>query len=456
LGGPVALSLLIPITFELEPQLAFLILAATLGGVNFGGSITAILLNTPGTAPNAATTFDGFPLAKQGRGTEAIAAAAIASGTGSLLGITLFIIFLPVLTPLALAFWSPEYFWLALVGIATIAVASRGSVFDDLIAGGVGILLTFHGVSAITGGIRYTADTQYLQAGVPLVPVIIGLFAIAQMIELFASEHTIAEAGSLAGNRWDGVRSAFSNWSVMATSGVVGWVVGVIPGVGGTVANFVAYLQTKERSEAPETFGTGNIAGVIASEAANDAKDGGSLIPTLSLGIPGSASTAVLLSAFLLHGMTPGPLLITEHLDVVFTVLLALVASNILTSVIGLFGSRVFVRVTRLPATTLVPIVFTLAVVGAFAVRSRIGDVTLMTGFGLLGYAMWRLNISRVALVIGLVLGGLVEENFHRSLQLSGGKYSIFISRPLSLILIAVLVIILTIPVMRRVSSNGS
>ena len=449
LGGPVALSLLIPVTFDLEPRLAFLVLAATLGGVNFGGSITAILLNTPGTAPNAATTFDGFPLAKQGRGAEAIAASAIASGTGALLGLFLFALLLPVLTPLALAFWSPEYFWLALVGIATIAVASDGSVVDDLIAGGVGIALTFHGVSSITGGIRYTAGTQYLQSGVPLIPAIIGLFAVAQMVELFSTDRAVTDGGSLAGDRLRGVRAALSEWPVAAGSGVLGWAIGVVPGVGGTVANFVAYLQAKERAAKPETFGNGNIVGVIASEAANDAKDGGSLVPTLALGIPGSASTAVLLSALLLHGLTPGPLLLAERLDVVFIILLALVCSNVLTSAVGLVGSPAFAAVTRVPPAVLVPAVFGLAVVGAFAVRGRIADVALMSGFGLLGYAMRQLSISRIALIIGLVLGGLVEENFHRSLQISGGDYGIFLARPLSLVLVVVLFVVMAVPLAR-------
>ena len=449
LGGPVALSLLIPVTFEFEPQFAFLVLAATLGGVNFGGSITAILLNTPGTAPNAATTYDGFPLAKQGRGAEAIAASAVASGTGAVLGLLLFAALLPVLTPVALAFWSPEYFWLALVGIATIAVASDGSVVDDLVAGGIGIVLTFHGVSAVTGGIRYTAGTQYLQSGVPLVPAIIGLFAVAQMVELFASDTTVSDGGSLTGSRMRGITATLARWPTAVGSGLLGWAIGVIPGVGGTVANFVAYLQAKERSAAPETFGEGNIAGVIASEAANDAKDGGSLVPTLALGIPGSASTAVLLSALLLHGLTPGPLLIAERLDVVLVVLLALVCSNVLTSAIGLVGSPAFAAVTRIPPAVLVPIVFGLAVVGAFAVRGRIGDVALMSGFGLLGYAMRRLDISRIALIIGLVLGGLVEANFHRSLQISGGDYGIFLSRPLSVALVAVLGVVLAVPLLR-------
>ena len=449
LGGPVALSLLIPVTFELDPKLAFLVLAATLGGVNFGGSITAVLLNTPGTAPNAATTFDGFPLATQGRGAEAIAASAIASGAGALLGLSLFVVLLPVLTPVALAFWSPEYFWLAVVGIATIAVASDGSVIDDLIAGGVGIALTFHGVSTVTGGIRYTAGFQYLQSGVPLVPVIIGLFAIAQMVELFATDTTVADGGSIAGDRLRGVKATLVRWPMVIGSGVLGWAIGVIPGVGGTVANFVAYLQVKERADDPDSFGEGNIAGVIASEAANDAKDGGSLVPTLALGIPGSASTAVLLSAFLLHGLTPGPLLLSEGLDVVFVVLLALVCSNVLTSAVGLVGSPVFAKVTRVPPSILLPVVFGLAVIGAFAVRGRAADVALMAGFGLLGYAMRRLDVSRIALVIGLVLGGLVEENFHRSLQISGGDYAIFVSRPLSIALIVVSLVVLAIPLRR-------
>ncbi len=456
LGGPVALSLLIPVTFELEPGLAFLVLSATLGGVNFGGSITAILLNTPGTAPNAATTFDGFPLAKQGRGAEAIAASAVASGAGALLGLSLFLLLIPVLTPVALAFWSPEYFWLALVGIATIAVASDGAIVDDLVAGGVGIALTFHGVSTVTGGIRYTAGVQYLQSGIPLVPAIIGLFAIAQMVELFATNTTVADGGSMEGDRLRGITAALTRWPTAVGSGLLGWAIGVVPGVGGTVANFVTYLQAKERSVKPETFGQGNIAGVIASEAANDAKDGGSLVPTLALGIPGSASTAVLLSAFLLHGLTPGPLLLAEELDVVFVVLLALVCSNVLTSTVGLVGSPVLARVARVPPALLVPVVFGLGVVGAFAVRGRIGDVVLMTGFGLLGYAMRRLDISRIALIIGLVLGGLVEENFHRSLQISSGDYGIFVSRPLSIGLIIILIAVLAVPLIRAQRSGSS
>jgi putative tricarboxylic transport membrane protein len=449
LGGPVALSLLIPLTFDAEPTLAFMLMAATLGGVNFGGSVTAILLNTPGTAPNAATTFDGYPLAVAGRASEAIAASAVSSGTGALVGLALFALSLPVLTPVALAFWAPEYFWLAVVGIATIAVASRGSVVADVVAGGVGVLLTFHGVSAATGGVRFTLGTQYLEGGVPLIPAIVGLFALAQMAQVFASGESVAGAATLAGDRAAGVRAALSRWRLVLTSSLLGWTVGVVPGVGGTVANYVAYLQARETDPDGESFGTGNVAGVVASEAANDAKDGGSLVPTLALGIPGSASTAVLLGAFLLHGLVPGPLLLVSNADVVFVVLFAFVVSNVVTSAAGLVAAAPLERVTRVDADLLVPVVLATSVVGAYAVRGRFEDVVLACGFGLLGYAMLRLDVSRVALVIGLVLGSVAEQNFHRSLQISGGEYGIFLTRPLSLLLVAALVAVLALPVLR-------
>lgn len=446
LGGPVALSLLIPLTFDVHPLVAFTLMAATLGGVNFGGSVTAIVLNTPGTAPNAATLFDGHPMAKRGEATNAIATSAVASGIGALLGLVLFAAFLPFIAPVALSFWSPEYFWLAVVGLATIAAAARGSMLDDLIAGGVGVMLTFHGISTVTGGIRYTGGTQYLQGGVPLVPTLIGLFAVAGMAHIFTQE-TVATSAQTGGSRMSGALAVADRWRQTLRSGVVGWFVGVIPGVGGTVANFVAYLQAKRSASDPSKFGTGVVDGVIASEAANDAKDGGSLIPTLALGIPGSASTAVLLGAFLLHGLTPGPLLLTEGLEVIVVIVLALVASNLLTSVIGLVAADRLATVTRLPTVLVVPVVLAISTIGAFAVRGQFVDVVVAVLFGFVGYLMLVADISRVALIIGIVLGGIAEENFHRSLQISEGSYAIFVTRPGSIALIVVLLVVVSLPI---------
>lgn len=446
LGGPVALSLLIPLTFGTDPFVAFTLMAATLGGVNFGGSVTAIVLNTPGTAPNAATLFDGHPMAKQGKAADAIAVSAVASGIGALLGLLLFVLFLPFVAPIALSFWSPEYFWLAVVGLATIAVAARGSMLDDLIAGGVGVMLTFHGISTVTGGVRYTAGGQYLQGGIPLVPVLIGLFAIAQMAHIF-SQGTIATAARTGGSRVAGSVTVLRRWQQTLRSSAIGWIVGVVPGVGGTVANFVAYLQAKRSASDPSAFGTGAPEGLIASEAANDAKDGGSLIPTLSLGIPGSASTAVLLGAFLLHGLTPGPLLLSEGLDVIVIILLALVGSNVLTSAIGLLAADRLATVTRLPTTLIVPVVLSIGAIGAFAVRGQFADIVVAAAFAVVGYLMLVADVSRVALIIGLVLGEIAEENFHRSLQIADGSYGVFLARPGSIALVVVLLIVLSLPV---------
>jgi putative tricarboxylic transport membrane protein len=269
------------------------------------------------------------------------------------------------------------------------------------------------------------------------------------MAQVFAGGESVAGGTALAGDRLAGVRATLSRWRLVLTSSLLGWAVGVVPGVGGTVANYVAYLQARETAADGEAFGTGVVAGVVASEAANDAKDGGSLVPTLALGIPGSASMAVLLGAFLLHGLTPGPLLLARNADVVFVIVLAFVVSNVVTSLVGLVAAAPLERVTRVDADLLVPVVLATSVVGAYAVRGRFEDVVLACGFGLLGYAMLRLDVSRVALVIGLVLGGVAEQNFHRSLQISGGDYAVFVTRPLSVLLVVVLVVVLALPVLR-------
>jgi putative tricarboxylic transport membrane protein len=250
------------------------------------------------------------------------------------------------------------------------------------------VAFTFHGLNPITGGVRFTGSIRYLESGIPLVPAIVGSFAIAEMARLFAREGTVITAANAAGDRIAGLRATASHWRTALSCGLIGWAVGVIPGVGGTVANFVAYLNAKETAAEPSSFGQGNIAGVIASEAANDAKDGGSLVPTLALGIPGSASTAVLLGAFLLHGLTPGPLLIAERLDVVLAIVITLVLSNLIASSIGLLGSNVLARLTRVSTDVLVPLVLVTAVFGAFVIRGRLADVVLAAGFGLLGYGM--------------------------------------------------------------------
>ncbi|RLM84271.1 tricarboxylic transporter [Halobellus sp. Atlit-38R] len=452
LGGAITLALLIPITFDMEPNVAIMILAAALGGTNFGGSVTAILLNTPGSAPNAATLLDGYPMARQGRAGEAIAASAVSSASGALLGLVLLVAAVPFIRPVTLAFGSPELFWLALLGLTVIAVATTGSVLTDLIAGGFGLMLAFHGLNPVTGTARFTWGSSYLLSGIQLIPAIIGLFALAEMIRLASQGSSIAEAEVVSGGRLDGIKSVLENWFLFLRSAVLGWGIGVIPGVGGTVANFVAYLQAKQTSSDQESFGEGNVKGVIASEAANDAKDGGSMLPTLGLGVPGSASTAVLLGAFILHGVTPGPLLFQENLQLVFIIVFALVISNLLTSLIGLVSINPLAKLTKISISTLAPIVIVIGLLGSFVIRGNFGDVLLAGFFGVFGFAMLKFNISRIALVIALVLGPMAEQNFHRSLQISQGDFGVLFT-PLSLVLILVIVVALLIPLRQALGS---
>lgn len=456
LGGPVALALLIPITFPLDANVALMILAANLGGTAFGGSITAILLNTPGDAPNAATLFDGYPLTRQGRAGEALGASAMASASGAILGVILLVITIPFIRQLTVAFHSVDIFWLALLGLATIAVVTRGSILADLIAGGFGLMLAFHGLNPVTGTARFTWGQNYLLSGIPLIPLIIGLFAVAEMIKLIGEGTTIAEGEVISGGGvLKGVRSVVENWSVFLRSSLIGWIIGVVPGAGGTVANFLAYLQAQGTSDDPDSFGKGNIQGVIASEAANDAKDGGSMVPTLGLGIPGSASTAVIIGAFIINGVTPGPLLFRENLQLVFIIVFALVISNVLTSLIGLVSAKYLVKVTKVSITTVAPIVVVVALIGSFVVRNQIGDVALAVVFGLVGFLMIKFDASRVALIIAVVLAPIAEQNFHRALQISRGDAAILYARPLSLLLIILTVVVLLYPVYRTVRASG-
>lgn len=453
LGGPIALALLIPVTFQFDGNVAIMILAGTLGATAFGGSITAILLNTPGDAPNAATLLDGYPMTRQGRAGEALTASAISSAAGALVGVVLLLISIPFVRSITLAFGSPELFWLAIAGLATVAIATRGSVLSDLIAGAFGLMLSFHGLNPITGTARFTWDTVYLMNGIELIPLIIGLFAISEMIKLMGTKTTISKPGKVTGGIEKGIGAVGKHWKLLVQSSSIGWIIGLIPGAGGTVANFIAYINAKQRSSDSQSFGTGNVKGVIASEAANDAKDGGSMIPTLGLGIPGSASTAVLLGALIIHGVTPGPLLFEKNLQIVFIVVFALIISNVLTSTIGLLTASSLAKISKVSTTTIAPLVVVIALLGSFAIRHHIGDIFLAVGFGIIGFLMLKCDMSRVAVIIALVLGPLAEQNFHRALQISHGDYSILFMRPLSLVLILITILILATPVYRSVRS---
>jgi putative tricarboxylic transport membrane protein len=455
LGGPTVLALLIPITFGMDPAQAIILLTAAMGAVPFGGSITAILLNTPGTPQNVATTFDGYPLARQGKAGMALGAAATASALGAVFGVIVLLLLIPVARSVVLAFSYPDYFLLAFLGLTVIAVVSQGELFKALIATGLGLMISFIGYDP-EGIIRFTNDNPYLTEGISLVSVIIGVFAIAEMIELYVQGGgSVVQSGTLSKTTgvMSGVVSVFKNFGLFIRSSVIGTVIGVIPGVGGVVANFLAYMQAKQTVK-DEKFGTGDIRGVIAPESANNAKDGGSLVPTVAFGIPGSSEMAVLLGAFILHGIEPGPKLMIQHVDILYALIFALVAANIVVSVIGLLFANQFTKLTLVPIRILAPLVFAISAMGALATHGYFIDLILAFIFGVLGYFMKKYGYSRIALVIALVLGTLAETAFYQTKQALG--LSAFVTQPLSLTLIGVIILVLAWPfIQNRKSKRG-
>lgn len=459
MGGAVAIAILLPFTLRMDPEPAFILFAAAMAGTSFAGSITAILVNTPGTAGNAATLLDGYPMSRQGRAKEALGASASASASGAALGLFLFFMVIPVLQEFSQLFGSREIFWLAIAGIAVIPAAVSGSMIKGLISGGLGLIFALHGYDYLTGNFRFDYLFRIGDNGdINLVPVIVGLFAIAEMLRLGIRDEKVVKEENpdeLGGDLWKGVKAPFVHTRTFVQSSLIGFITGVIPGVGGSVANMVSYGFAQNLKDNLGTkFGDGNIRGVIASEAANDSKDGGQLIPALGLGIPGSGSTAVLLGAFLAHGLIPGPHFIREQIDLAILIFLSLLIGNILTSVLGILLADQFVKVTRIDISYLLPTIVSLALAAAFVTRNDVGDMVLAIAFGFIGLALIYLNVSRIPLLIAFILGTIIEGNFFRSLKLSGSEPLYFVGSPLSIAIILLLIVILVYPVIDNYRSD--
>jgi putative tricarboxylic transport membrane protein len=460
LGGTTAMALLLPLTYGMEPITALALAGGVMGAVPMGGSITAILLNTPGSAPNAATCMDGYPLAQQGRAGYAIGAAASANSVGGLIGTISLLLVLPISKSLVLAFGPPEFFLLGLLGVAMVATATKGRLLRGLVVGCLGLMIACVGYDQVNDAVRYTFGIEYLWDGVHLVPALIGLFAVAEMINLWVTGGSVARRDTdpasardavsrLGGGMFSGVMATFHHWPTVLRGSLIGTVVGAIPGVGGTVAAFLSYSVTVQVSKDPDSFGRGNIQGVIAPEAAINAKDGSCLIPTLAFGIPGSAEMAVFLGILVLHGMQPGPLILTQNQTEIYGLVWALTGSCILASFIGLMLVKPLTLITLVPSRVLVPFVICIALVGSWAVDQTIENVVLTCAFGLLGYAMIRFDYPRLPMVIALVLGGNLERSYHQSLAMSDNHFSIFVTRPISLVLVLMIALAIFYPPLR-------
>lgn len=447
------MALAIPVTYAWDPLAVMLLFGAFVGGATFMGSVTAILFNIPGKTQNAVTLLDGYPMTARGEAKTAIGCAATSSALGSTLGIFTLMMLIPFMRQAAVALGPAEYLMLAIWGLTTLAALAGNSPLKGLAAAGIGMALAMIGYDPRTAEQRFTFGFDYLHDGLSLVPVFLGLFAIAEVIDLIVSRRETLSGTlhheELGGSVSKGVLSVFRNFGLFLRSSVIGTVIGAIPGIGGSVAGFVAYGHASQTARDSSQFGRGDIRGVLAPEAAIDAKDGGSLIPTLALGIPGGTGTAVLLGAMTLHGLSPGREMLTDNLVLVFALIWSLFLSNWITSLLGLALVNPMARMSTIRTTRLIPIILALAVLGALQYRGIMADVACAAMFGILGYVMKRLDWSRVPLVIALVLAPLFETNLHLTLRLQELGRIDFWSRPVVIGLVILTLGNLFLPALR-------
>ena len=442
IGGLTALSILLPMVWGMKPEVCLVFLLSVTCATSQGGSITAILINVPGTGPNAATLLDGYPMARQGKAGRALAAVLTASALGGLFGGVMMIALIPVVRPLVLSFGSPELFFLVLLGISFITAVSQGKMFKGLASGLIGILLALFGYQSTTGIPRFTFGTEYLEDGVKMILLTLGLFAFPEVIDLAVSgkkdsraDQTVAAIGS---DMLEGVKDIFRHFWLFLRCSAIGTVIGIIPGVGAEVATFVCYGHAKRTSKHPERFGHGEVEGVIAPESASNAKEGGALLTTLAFGIPGSAVMALLLGAFLVVGITPGPKMLEEHLALSFSLAWTTIVANVISSVVLLIFVRQFVKITFVDVRIMAPFILVFATIGAYSVGGSMTDVVTAFLFTILGYGAKHLGYNRAALILGFVLGNLAETYFLRSLNAYGISFPL---RPICMILIIITVL---------------
>ncbi len=449
MGAMTTLALVIPFTYGVDPLDAFLLLPAIFGSTTVGGSIAAILINTPGTPENIATTLDGYPLAKQGRAAEALAISGLSSLTGSFLGLIIFILVIPFLVPLSLLFGPPEVFWLGIFTVVMIATVTGGSFLINICAGSFGFVLSCIGMGPVSGVPRFSFGISYLWGGIELIPALVGAFAISEVIKLYTQQKGIvSEKIQVKGSRSKAVGHLLRNKLLILRSTILGFIIGVIPGIGGTVANYLAYGQAVQMAKDPGNFGKGDVRGVIGPETANNAKDVGQLVPTLALGIPGSGTMAVFLGAMTLHGIVPGPFVLRDHMDVVIMITLTLAVAFMLSCLAVVYLGGYFSRILEINVNILCVSILILAFIATYFVRYEILDVLVMLIFGVLGYITVKLKGSPILLILPLILGDIVEHNFILTQEISLGETSYFFS-PISIILVILTLLSVILPLLR-------
>ncbi len=434
LNATTGAALLLPFTLTMEPVPAIATMTAIYCSATFAGAITAILINTPGTAASATTCLDGYPLARRGEAGRALGMAVVSSTFGGIFSVLCLMLAAPLLARAAYNFSPPEYFALTLFGLSMLASIGDGSALKNLIAGGLGILIAMIGVDNLTSVERFTFGSYELYEGIGFVPVMIGVFGISELLVQSQQLHVKREAIRMKSVELPGRADYKKTWRTILRSSGIGTFIGILPAEGATVASMIGYNEAKRWSRNPEEFGKGAIEGVAGSEAANNAATGGAMVPTLALGIPGSATAAVILAGLMVHGLRPGPAMFTEQADFAYAIFWSMMLVNILFLIIGLRGAKIFARVTLIPVQVLWPSVFVFSIVGAYALDQSMFDVWVALGSGVIGYFMRRYGFSVVPLAIGLILGGMLEQRLGQSMVMLDEKWWLMFTRPLTLL----------------------
>ncbi len=452
LGPSAALAILLPLTFTLDPAGAIVMLAAVYYGAMYGGTITSVLINTPGESATVASTFDGFPLAKQGRAGPALVMAAIASFVAGTIGAILISFAAPGLADVASNFGPPELFLLVIAGLIALVVIIGKNRLLGALSALLGFALATVGPAVGTGEQRYTFGSVDLIDGIDFVPVAIGLFGLGEIFYTLYKGGHLEKLGYFSVSVrdkgfWPNKKDfKDTKWSMLRGS-ILGFFVGTAPGAGATVASLMSYSVEKSVSKTPQKFGKGMMAGLVGPEAANNAASAGAMIPLLVLGIPGSAATAVLLGGFLMWDLEPGPLLMTDNPEFAWSLIGSMYLGNVMLLIVNIFFIPAFASIARVPFKVLAPAVIVLCVLGTFAVNSSFIEVGIMLACGVLGFFMRRFGLSPAALVVALVLGQIAEQTLRQTMIISRGSFEIFVTRSQSLILIGVIVLLILVPI---------
>jgi putative tricarboxylic transport membrane protein len=444
LSPSMGVALLVPFTYGMSPMLALILLVAIYIGASYGGSITAITINAPGTGSAVVTAFDGYPLTQQGRAATALGVSIVVSTGAGIIGTFVLIFFSVPLAAVAVNFHPAEYFAIAAFGLATISSLAGADWRKAFVAAMLGLLINTVGTDPISGAERFTFNITPLSDGFMLIPALIGLFALSEVFVAIEQRNFKVVRLDGVGAAWPRLRDYWKLKFVALRSSLIGTLIGIFPGAGAIIAAYISYDISRRLSKEPEQYGKGSVEGVAAAEGANSGSVGGAMVPLLTLGIPGSATTAVLVGAMMIHKLTPGPQLFISNPGLIYGIFGAMLLANIALLVIGLAGSRLWIKVTVVPKKVLFTLITMMVVVGAYAVRNSMFDVLCCLGFGILGWVLKRYQYPVAPVILGMVLGSIAETNFRRAIMMDGT--SVFFTRPLSVTILALALLSFLVP----------